>query len=346
MDYKEGIQRKDWTKWIINSIQGMSYGAFYFDGQQVSEKELKELMADENVNFDYDDFVDYLNKNLNGDELGKLLKNNIVFPFGVTEVGMHCILDMEELQTYSSSVEEGKLIIHFDLCDNINDEVWNFGCKVIFNVEIPNYNMMLEKKSLKEANNELTWKFNSRNNEYIIKSLDCHYDNPSGFVLYNGSNKRIEILFDDLNTLVAKGYAKWTYVVGVGYILSKTSSRKEAEWYSIHTKLYSLEPWGVIKEKKSLKESNFKKSDAKVALQNVLKNGEEFDIPFKYSDEWTFTDAIEDELERRGFSFENSFRDKNYGSVEEYSDGLETVYVIMDRSLSSRGICVGLVTEL
>lgn len=103
-----------------------------------------------------------------------------------------------------------------------------------------------------------------------------------------------------------------------------------------------------IKEsiRKSIKESNFKKSDAKVALQNVLKNGEEFDIPFKYSDEWVFTDAIEDELERQGFSFENSFRDKNYGSVEEYSDGLETVYVIMDRSLSNRGICVGLVTEL
>ena len=242
MNYKEGIQRKDWTKWTINSIQGMSYGAFFFNGQHVSEKELKELMADENVNFDYDDFVDYLNKNFNGDELGKLLKNNIVFPFGVTEVGMHYILDMEELQTYSSSVEEGKLIVHFDLYDNITDEVWNFGCKVIFNVEIPNYNMMLEKKSLKE--------------------------------------------------------------------------------------------------------SNFKKSDAKVALQNVLKNGEEFDIPFKYSDEWTFTDAIEDELERQGFSFENSFRDKNYGSVEEYSDGLETVYVIMDRSLSNRGICVGLVTEL
>ena len=242
MNYKEGIQRKDWTKWTINSIQGMSYGAFFFNGQHVSEKELKELMADENVNFDYDDFVDYLNKNFNGDELGKLLKNNIVFPFGVTEVGMHCILDMEELQTYSSSVEEGKLIVHFDLYDNITDEVWNFGCKVIFNVEIPNYNMMLEKKSLKE--------------------------------------------------------------------------------------------------------SNFKKSDAKVALQNVLKNGEEFDIPFKYSDEWAFTDAIEDELERRGFSFENSFRDKNYGSVEEYSDELETVYVIMDRSLSNRGICVGLVTEL
>ena len=138
----------------------------------------------------------------------KVKKNNIVFPFGVTEVGMHCILDMEELQTYSSSVEEGKLIVHFDLYDNITDEVWNFGCKVIFNVEIPNYNMMLEKKSLKE--------------------------------------------------------------------------------------------------------SNFKKSDAKVALQNVLKNSEEFDIPFKYSDEWAFTDAIEDELERQGFSFENSFRDKKY----------------------------------
>ena len=208
------------------------------------------------------------------------------------------------------------------------------------------YDEFEEKKSLKEANNELTWKFNSRNDEYIINSFDCHYDNSSGFVLYKGSNKRIEILFDDLNTLVAKGYAKWTYIVGVGYILSRTSSRKGVEWYSIHTKLYSLEPWGVIKEKKNLKESNFKKSDAKVALQNALKNGEEFDIPFKYSDEWEFTDAIEDELDRQGFSFENSFRDKNYGSVEEYSDELETVYVIMDRSLSSRGICVGLVTEL
>jgi beta-glucosidase len=65
MNYKEGIQRKDWTKWTINSIQGMSYGAFFFNGQHVSEKELKELMADENVNFDYDDFVDYLNKNFN-----------------------------------------------------------------------------------------------------------------------------------------------------------------------------------------------------------------------------------------------------------------------------------------
>ena len=109
---------------------------------------------------------------------------------------------------------------------------------------------------------------------------------------------------------------------------------------------YGEDDYDEFEEKKSLKESKLNKSDVKLALKNVFKNGEEFDIPFKYSDEWEFTDAIEDELDRQGFKFENSFRDNTYGSVEEYYDGLETVYVIMDRSLSSRGICVGLVTEL
>ena len=318
MNYKEGIQRKDWTKWTINSIQGMSYGAFYFNGQHVSEKELKELMASEGVNFDYDDFVDYLNKNLNGNELGKLLKNNIVFLFGVTEAGMHCILDMEELQTYSSSVEEGKLIIHFDLCDNINDEVWNFGCKVIFNVEIPNYNMMLEKKNLKEE------KF--INYIAVYNDGDCrgYVQNETPNLTQNIDRAMHFENENEANKFISKLIKRGTFSADELYV--------EGEYFN--------------ESIKNMKESNFKKSDAKVALQNVLKNGEEFDIPFKYSDEWEFTDAIEDELERQGFSFENSFRDKNYGSVEEYSDGLETVYVIMDRSLSNRGICVGLVTEL
>ena len=318
MNYREGIQRKDWTKWTINSIQGMSYGAFYFNGQHVSEKELKELMASEGVNFDYDDFVDYLNKNLNGNELGKLLKNNIVFLFGVTEAGMHCILDMEELQTYSSSVEEGKLIIHFDLCDNINDEVWNFGCKVIFNVEIPNYNMMLEKKNLKEE------KF--INYIAVYNDGDCrgYVQNETPNLTQNIDRAMHFENENEANKFISKLIKRGTFSADELYV--------EGEYFN--------------ESIKNMKESNFKKSDAKVALQNVLKNGEEFDIPFKYSDEWEFTDAIEDELERQAFEFEGSFWDKNYGLVYEYSDGLETVYVIMDRSLSNRGICVGLVTEL
>ena len=127
------------------------------------------------------------------------------------------------------------------------------------------------KKSIKESNAELKW--TSKNDEYIIKCFDCHFDEPSGFVLYKGSNKRIEILFDDLNTFVAKGYAKWTYVKGVGYVLSRTSSRKETEWYSIYTRLYSLEPWGVIKEskksaKRNLKENRF--DDIIQCVENLL----------------------------------------------------------------------------
>lgn len=87
-------------------------------------------------------------------------------------------------------------------------------------------------------------------------------------------------------------------------------------------------------------------SEVKTAYENVIKNGEEFDIPFKYSNEWEFTDEFENFIEKKGFSFEESFIDKNYGLVYKYSDNLETMYVIIDKSLSSRGINVGIVTEL
>ncbi len=88
------------------------------------------------------------------------------------------------------------------------------------------------------------------------------------------------------------------------------------------------------------------KDEVKNAILNVIANGEELDIPFKYSDNWEFTDALEDELDRRGFEFENSFRDKRYGAVDEYFDGEDRIYLIMDQSVSNRGICVGLVDEL
>ena len=190
--------------------------------------------------------------------------------------------------------------------------------KVIFNVEIPNYNMMLEKKNLKEE------KF--INYIAVYNDGDCrgYVQNETPNLTQNIDRAMHFENENEANKFISKLIKRGTFSADELYV--------EGEYFN--------------ESIKNMKESNFKKSDAKVALQNVLKNGEEFDIPFKYSDEWEFTDAIEDELERQAFEFEGSFWDKNYGLVYEYSDGLETVYVIMDRSLSNRGICVGLVTEL
>ena len=130
-------------------------------------------------------------------------------------------------------------------------------------------------------------------------------------------NKRFDAFVKRHFTNLSKQYVGWSNLRKSSEDYDAFLCGSDQLWLpqNLGSHFYTLEfeipNYNMMLEKKSLKESNFKKSDAKVALQNVLKNGEEFDIPFKYSDEWVFTDAIEDELERQGFSFENSFRDKN-----------------------------------
>ena len=66
------IERKGKMQLLISpKLDPKDYDAIekgYEIKKQLEDKIIQSF--DENVNFDYDDFVDYLNKNLNGDELG------------------------------------------------------------------------------------------------------------------------------------------------------------------------------------------------------------------------------------------------------------------------------------
>lgn len=103
---------------------------------------------------------------------------------------------------------------------------------------------------------------------------------------------------------------------------------------------------------KSIKEKSIYDKEFSIAVSNALKYGEEWNIPFKYSDDDDFTKGLEKYLEDKDYVFSGSFVTKEYGLVHEYKDkgsdetDFWTVYLVIDKSFKSSGICVGILGEL
>ena len=185
------------------------------------------------------------------------------------------------------------------------------------------------KELLKKFSDNYDWLYNQEDERRVAGYRDC----LNWFDYFIDKNKNFQKFIGELVKKRGDFFSSDREIVALTFALDDLG-------------ICDLVENDELTEKKIIKESKLNKKDVIIAIKNAFKNGEEFDIPWKYSDEWEFTDAVEDELERQGFSFEDSFRDNKYGSVEEYSDNLETIYLVMDRSLSNRGICVGLVTKL
>lgn len=106
---------------------------------------------------------------------------------------------------------------------------------------------------------EIKWKLVK--DTYFFDTTTCYLSEDGNHMFYSGGEKRIEILIDDLNELVRKGCAMWLKVGEYEFALDKLSKCSAQTWHSINQMLYSLEPWGVMKEskkstRKSLKEDS------------------------------------------------------------------------------------------
>lgn len=107
---------------------------------------------------------------------------------------------------------------------------------------------------------EIKWKLVK--DTYLFDTTTCYLSENGDYMFYRGKEKRIEILIDDLNELVRKGCAMWLKLGEYDFYdfgLDKLPKCPTQTWYGIHQMLYSLEPWGVMKEsknsaRKSLKE--------------------------------------------------------------------------------------------
>ena len=104
---------------------------------------------------------------------------------------------------------------------------------------------------------EIKWKLVK--DTYFFNTTMFYLADDGNYLVYFGKEKQIKTLIDDLNELVRKGCAMWFKLGEYEFGLDKLSKCPTQTWYSIHQTLYSLEPWGVIKEskesaRKSLKE--------------------------------------------------------------------------------------------
>ena len=132
---------------------------------------------------------------------------------------------------------------------------------------------------------EIKWKLVK--DTYFFDTTTCYLSENGNHLFYVGKEKRIEILIDDLNELVRKGCAIWLKLGEYEFGLDRLSKCPTTTWYSINQKLYSLEPWGVIKESKefarnSIKESknvtfSFKESELFVDIKYII-NGEKINL--------------------------------------------------------------------
>lgn len=101
---------------------------------------------------------------------------------------------------------------------------------------------------------EIKWKLVK--DTYFFDTTTCYLSENGNHLFYTGKEKQIEILINDLNELVRRGCALWIELGEYEFGLDKLSKCPQTTWFSIHQKLYSLEPWGVIKEsKKSARKS-------------------------------------------------------------------------------------------
>lgn len=105
---------------------------------------------------------------------------------------------------------------------------------------------------------EIKWKLVK--DTYFLDTTTCYLSEDGNHLFYVGKEKRIEILINDLNELVRKGCAMWLKLGDYEFGLDKLSKCPTQTWYSIHQMLYSLEPWGVMKESKNSARKSIKES--------------------------------------------------------------------------------------
>lgn len=113
---------------------------------------------------------------------------------------------------------------------------------------------------------EIKWKLVK--DTYFFDTTTCYLSENGNHLFYNGAEKRIEILIDDLNELVRKGCAVWLELGEYEFGLDKLSKCPTTTWYGIHQMLYSLEPWGVIKESKESSRKSIKEERYDVELSD------------------------------------------------------------------------------
>lgn len=104
-------------------------------------------------------------------------------------------------------------------------------------------------------------------------------------MFYVGKEKRIEILINDLNELVRKGYAMWLELGEYEFGLDRLSKCPTQTWYGIHQMLYSLEPWGVMKESKESVRKSIKESSVGYYIYS-----KSLDNKYAYCDKSKFTE--------------------------------------------------------
>lgn len=114
---------------------------------------------------------------------------------------------------------------------------------------------------------EIKWKLVK--DTYFFDTTTCYLSEDGNHMFYSGGKKQIKTLIDDFNELVRKGCAMWLKLGEYDFALDKLSKCPTQTWYSIHQMLYSLEPWGVIKESK--------KSARKSIKESMNLNYEDFD---------------------------------------------------------------------
>lgn len=109
---------------------------------------------------------------------------------------------------------------------------------------------------------EIKWKLVK--DTYLFDTTTCYLSENGDYMFYRGKEKRIEILIDDLNELVRKGCAMWLKLGEYDFYdfgLDKLPKCPTQTWYGIHQMLYSLEPWGVMKESKNSARKSIKESE-------------------------------------------------------------------------------------
>ena len=129
---------------------------------------------------------------------------------------------------------------------------------------------------------EIKWKLVK--DTYFFDTTTCYLSENGNHLFYSGNEKRIKILIDDLNELVRKGCAMWLKLGEYEFALDKLSKCPTTTWYSINRMLYSLEPWGVIKESKKSARKSLKEAKNGYYIYTKLDN------KYAYCDKSKFTE--------------------------------------------------------
>ena len=157
---KEGIQKKDWESWKIDSIGGTVF-EYYFNGYNEKENVIQSLIEDDypTIKVDYGEILGALNKEFRGKTLGDMQKKGYILPWGKDiDLGIHFDYEIEKLNSVSNG-NSGMVELHCDFYIPSTDEIYNFGCHAFVYVDDLDVSMFLEskksaKKSLKEGIDE------------------------------------------------------------------------------------------------------------------------------------------------------------------------------------------------